>query len=81
MPLCRGHHQQLHRYGNERAWWANLQITPLRVALELWEASPDRGSRAAGLLSEAIPARRNPEGSPRDRPFRGAQLTPLLLFN
>jgi hypothetical protein len=36
VPLCREHHQELHRHGNELAWWANLQITPLPVASELW---------------------------------------------
>jgi hypothetical protein len=39
VPLCRAHHQQLHRHGNEKAWWANLQITPLAVAKDLWDAS------------------------------------------
>jgi hypothetical protein len=36
VPLCREHHQELHRHGNELAWWANAQITPLPVATELW---------------------------------------------
>ena len=36
VPLCREHHQELHRHGNELAWWANVQITPLPVATELW---------------------------------------------
>lgn len=40
VPLCRTHHQDLHRHGNEKAWWANLQITPLPIAQELWTASP-----------------------------------------
>lgn len=63
VPLCRPHHQELHRYGNERAWWANLQITPLEVALDLWEASPGRGWRNA-ILSEPVPTRLNPERCP-----------------
>lgn len=40
VPLCRIHHHELHRHGNERAWWANLQIAPLPVAHDLWAASP-----------------------------------------
>ena len=36
VPLCREHHQELHRHGNELAWWADAQITPLPVATELW---------------------------------------------
>jgi hypothetical protein len=39
VPLCRDHHQQLHHHGNETAWWANLQITPLQSAKELWETT------------------------------------------
>ncbi|WP_375161684.1 ERF family protein [Bradyrhizobium sp. RDT46] len=40
VPLCRSHHQSLHRHGNERAWWTNLQISPLPIAKLLWDASP-----------------------------------------
>lgn len=40
VPLCRSHHQALHRLGNEKAWWADMQISPLPVASELWAASP-----------------------------------------
>ena len=39
VPLCREHHQQLHRHGNEAAWWANVQISPITVAKELWKAT------------------------------------------
>jgi hypothetical protein len=36
VPLCREHHQELHRQGNELAWWADLQITPLPIATDFW---------------------------------------------
>jgi hypothetical protein len=36
VPLCRDHHQQLHRHGNEAGWWSNVQTNPLEVALDLW---------------------------------------------
>jgi hypothetical protein len=39
VPLCREHHQALHRQGNEIAWWANLKLVPIDVAKSLWEAS------------------------------------------
>ena len=26
VPLCRGHHRQLHQAGNEVAWWEDLQM-------------------------------------------------------
>jgi ERF superfamily len=37
VPLCRNHHQQLHRHGNELAWWANLQVAPIEAARDLWD--------------------------------------------
>jgi len=39
VPLCREHHNELHRRGNEKAWWANLQIAPLEAARELWKVT------------------------------------------
>lgn len=39
VPLCRDHHLDLHRYGNEIAWWANLQIAPTEVARDLWQTT------------------------------------------
>jgi DNA recombination protein Rad52 len=37
VPLCRGHHRQLHQAGNEVAWWENLQIDALATAKDLWK--------------------------------------------
>jgi hypothetical protein len=37
VPLCRGHHRQLHPAGNEVAWWDKLKIDALRVARQFWE--------------------------------------------
>jgi hypothetical protein len=37
VPLCRGHHRQLHQAGNEVVWWENLKIKPLPIARGLWE--------------------------------------------
>jgi hypothetical protein len=36
VPICRLHHRELHRHGNERAWWQNQAIDPLVVAATLW---------------------------------------------
>src|SRR5260370_40883018 len=51
VPLCRDHHQALHRHGNEMSWWANFQIAPMEIARELWTTSPIHGS--SGLLDAA----------------------------
>jgi hypothetical protein len=37
VPLCRGHHRELHQAGNELAWWNNLKINALEIAMRLWE--------------------------------------------
>ena len=37
VPLCRGHHRQLHQAGNEVAWWEGLKINALPIAKGLWE--------------------------------------------
>jgi hypothetical protein len=39
VPLCRGHHRQLHQAGNEVAWWKNLEISAPEIAKGLWEES------------------------------------------
>ena len=39
VPLCRGHHRQLHQTGNEAAWWEDLHINALEIARGLWEQS------------------------------------------
>jgi len=40
LPLCNIHHDQLHRSGDERAWWARSGIIdPLKLAARLWAAS------------------------------------------
>jgi hypothetical protein len=36
VPLCRGHHRQLHQAGNEVAWWRGLKIDPLQTARQFW---------------------------------------------
>jgi hypothetical protein len=36
VPVCRLHHREIHRQGDEKAWWASRSIDPLPLALELW---------------------------------------------
>jgi hypothetical protein len=40
VPMCRDHHTDLHRHGNEMAWWTNLGISPLKLAKDFWLTSP-----------------------------------------
>jgi hypothetical protein len=37
VPLCRVHHRDVHRRGDERIWWQQLNIDPLQAAQRLWQ--------------------------------------------
>jgi DNA recombination protein Rad52 len=37
VPLCRGHHRQLHQTGDERAWWDSRRVNALEIARGLWD--------------------------------------------
>ena len=36
VPLCRGHHREAHRCGDEAAWWKNAGVDPTGTARALW---------------------------------------------
>jgi hypothetical protein len=36
VPLCRGHHREVHRSGDEAAWWNKTGIDPIAAARALW---------------------------------------------
>jgi hypothetical protein len=64
VPLCRGHHRELHRHGDEAAWWDRLGIDVLEVARALWleshplpitlEVAPRDFALHAGKLQPAV---------------------------
>jgi hypothetical protein len=39
VPICRLHHRELHRRGDERAWWQSQRIDPLPAAATFWETT------------------------------------------
>jgi ERF superfamily len=45
VPLCRGHHRAAHRSRDERTWWRQAGIDPIKVARRLWKATHGRGQR------------------------------------
>jgi hypothetical protein len=48
VPLCRGHHRQVHQTGDERAWWDSHRVNALEIARGLWEkthATTDQASQ------------------------------------
>jgi hypothetical protein len=36
VPLCRGHHREVHRHGDEATWWQQLGLDPAGTARALW---------------------------------------------
>jgi len=36
VPLCRGHHREIHRCGDEATWWKNAGVDPTIAARALW---------------------------------------------
>jgi hypothetical protein len=47
VPLCRGHHRAVHRSHDERAWWRQAGIDPIKVARRLWKATRGLGRRTS----------------------------------
>jgi hypothetical protein len=61
VPLCRVHHREVHRVGNEQAWWQAAGIDPLSVAQTLW--SKTRASEGHICADEG---KRTPASAPAD---------------
>jgi hypothetical protein len=70
VPVCRLHHRELHRSGNEAAWWQSLNIDPIPVALRLWQHS-----RGNDELAPTIPVQmaKAPELSAHDQARTGGE--------
>jgi hypothetical protein len=64
VPLCRVHHRAAHRAGDERAWWRQTGIDPIKVAHRLWKATrgikPRRSQRVTPPRPHRAAASSNP---------------------
>jgi hypothetical protein len=45
VPLCRGHHRAVHRSRDERGWWRQAGIDPIKVARRLWRETRGIGQQ------------------------------------
>jgi len=75
VPLCRGHHRQLHQAGNEVAWWEDLEINALEIARGLWEQTHPNVMIGAGS-SEPPPGNADPGGPNEAEPSKQIDRTP-----
>ena len=68
VPLCRGHHRELHRCGDEAEWWKKAGIDPTVGARALWlethplpicqsDAPADTGEARAGDQTKQVTRR------------------------
>ena len=80
VPLCRGHHRELHRHGDETAWWRKVAIEPVAAARALWL---DTHPQLAGATKKArngttgISERHSPLRSSK-QPARANRAVPKL---
>jgi hypothetical protein len=54
VPLCRGHHREVHRAGDEAAWWAKMGIDPTVTARMLWLETHPLPSIVADMQKKPI---------------------------
>ena len=79
VPLCRGHHREVHRCGDEAAWWVKASIDPTVPARALWLEShplPTASGKTGHQGTTTLPAvgigaskrdRRTSTGGPKNK--------------
>ena len=73
VPLCRGHHREVHRSGDEAAWWSKAGIDPIGAARTLWtETHPLRSVAETPNPDQSMAARAGtPTSTSVPRPSKG----------
>jgi len=68
VPICRIHHRELHRSGDEEVWWQKLNINPVSVALRFWQQTQaDHMLAPATGDTTQVQAAKTPAISTQDR--------------
>jgi hypothetical protein len=65
VPLCRGHHRQLHQAGNEVAWWDGLDINALEIANGLWKENRMKAIPAGAQAAQQQAPTDPPQAAPQ----------------
>jgi len=74
VPLCRGHHREVHRSGDEASWWSKAGIDPIGAARTLWTEThplrsvaeapnPDQSTASRAATAAPTSAPRLPNGT------------------
>jgi ERF superfamily len=74
VPLCRGHHREAHRCGDEAAWWKNAGVDPTITARALWLGTHPlprtRDKMGSESASPSVPVGTNGKNPKRDGSLR-----------
>jgi hypothetical protein len=54
VPLCRGHHREVHRHGDEATWWNAIGVDPIVAARALWLETHPLPTDAGNKLSDVV---------------------------
>ena len=76
VPLCRTHHREVHRVGDEAAWWSRFGVDPYLFAAALWAQS--RLGQSVGELPNPPPLAARPAGPPDPDPLRIRPMAPEI---
>jgi ERF superfamily protein len=60
VPLCRGHHRELHRQGDETAWWHKIGLDPTTAARALWLQTHPLGANKLAVVASDSSGRSRP---------------------
>jgi hypothetical protein len=69
VPVCRVHHRERHRHGDEVAWWQAIKIDPLPIARRLWQHGRPNGTAVSvdGDAGSPVGSEQHPLATIRDR--------------
>jgi hypothetical protein len=68
VPVCRLHHREIHRHGDEAAWWTGLKIDPVPIAFALWRSTHSDGAFRSPIGGGAPSAVATSERASRTEP-------------
>jgi hypothetical protein len=77
VPLCRGHHRAVHRSRDERAWWRQAGIEPIKVARKLWKETRGIGQRRSQRAASPRPGAAAAASDPTPTTQEETRLTDL----
>jgi hypothetical protein len=72
VPLCRGHHREAHRSGDEATWWKSVGVDPTIAARALWRAThplPRRADKISGETATSLASADTEQNGQSDPPL------------